>query len=492
MTCGVSGSVIGRVLVMTQALLPRRRRTAATPQQSERVVVPDTDLPVLTFPALIERTRTASLVELVRVKLGFPIEVFERAVRPVIENYADFVQLLPAPVSRYHAHPGGLFAHALEIVLLALDYRRGQILPRGAAPEVIGEQAHRWTYAVFVVALLNDVGRNVAGLRVLVRRGRGEPEPWTPLAGSMRACGAVSYRVESWESAALYDALYTQLPVLLLNRFLPAPVLAWLAADRELMRELLAVLSGDPSARNGAVSGLVLRAATESMSPKRRAGLCSTDRKVTPAAAQPATVTQTTDESALPVEEPVYLEDLGHERQGPLPPMTLDSRPDDKRPADSAFSPSQPSAPVDAITAQASHAVHRFIAWLREGISDGTIRVNEAGALVHGVDEGMLLVSPRIFKEFAKRFGEDGTGHVPTIAVDEADSGKWIQRRLLRAGWHVRVDKGVNIVTYQVIRKGRAVSRLSGVVITNPARFVNPVPPVNSVLARLLPRPGDA
>ena len=137
-------------------------------------------------------------------------------------------------------------------------------------------------------------------------------------------------------------------------------------------------------------------------------------------------------------------------------------------------------------------AASRFIAWLQQGIADGTIRVNESRALVHGVDEGMLLVSPRIFREFAKRFGEDGGGRAPAIAVDDVDTGKWIQRQVLRAGWHLRADKGVNILTYQVMRKGRAVSRLSGVVITNPARFIDPVPPVNPVLARPPAKPADA
>ena len=104
----------------------------------------------------------------------------------------------------------------------------------------------------------------------------------------------------------------------------------------------------------------------------------------------------------------------------------------------------------------------------------------------------MLLVSPRIFREFAKRFGEDASGCAPAIAAHEPDIGKSIQRQLLRAGWHLRADNGVNILTYQVMRGDRAVSKLSGVVIRNPARFVNPVSPVNPVLVRLLAKSGNA
>lgn len=56
------------------------------------------------------------------------------------------------------------------------------------------------------------------------------------------------------------------------------------------------------------------------------------------------------------------------------------------------------------------------MAWLKEGLGDGTLPANRAGALVHFVDEGMLLVSPRIFREFAKRQANDD-GFYPDFAV---------------------------------------------------------------------------
>ena len=88
--------------------------------------------------------------------MGWAREVFEPVVRPVIDGYAAHLQGLPATESLLHAATGARFTHALQVGSRALDFRRGQILPRGAAPEVIGAQAHRWTYAVFVAALLHD------------------------------------------------------------------------------------------------------------------------------------------------------------------------------------------------------------------------------------------------------------------------------------------------------------------------------------------------
>lgn len=103
--------------------------------------------------------------------------MYDAAVRPVIAAFAEFVQLLPASESHHHAEPGGLFTHTMEVANFALDYRRGQILPKGAPPEAIGEQAHRWTYAVFIAALLHDVGKPIADVRVQLRKGLRETEP---------------------------------------------------------------------------------------------------------------------------------------------------------------------------------------------------------------------------------------------------------------------------------------------------------------------------
>jgi hypothetical protein len=446
---GVGRSALRDVLASTGALLLRKRfppRTSHT-QRQEAFVAPDEELSVLGFQAYIERTRTNTVVELLRIKLGFPREVFERAVSPVIAGYAEFVQLPSAPGSQQHGNPDDLFTRALEVASRALDYRRGQILPRGAAPEVIGAQAHRWSYAVFVAALL---------------------------------CGVDKSMLDAHERHA----------VRLLDRFVPPSVLRWLAADPALIRELLAFLSGVNSTQAGAIGELVLRAAAESarrdLLPRDKgdptlqhlappANLRDANAAArattlnTTEATQPDSATLGRDESTDPEEEPEYLEEVDEEHRAPDEKLLT---------SDPAF-------------AQAPDAARRFITWLQQGLSNGTLRVNEAGALVHFVDEGMLLVSPRIFREFAKRFGKDG-GCGPVNAPGEPDLGKSIQRQVLRAGWHLRADKGVNILTYHVMRRNRPASRLSGVVIRNPARFINPVPPNNPLLVRLREEQTDA
>ncbi len=366
------------------------------------------------------RLQDEALVERIRIKMGWAREVFEPVVGPVIEGYAAYLEGLPAesrPQAQSGAPSGARFTHALQVGSRALDFRRGQILPRGAAPEVIGAQAHRWTYAVFVAALLHE---------------------------------------ERHEGLA----------VQLLNRLVPPLVLEWLAADAELMRELVAFLAGADSAPAGAVSELVRRAAGQAPSRDLRPSgrgdsnvqeaapaVNPTGAKADDGCEEFATASTTAvamDEPAHPDEATEYLEDVD------------EGQPD---------------------------AAGRFMDWLQHGLADGTLRVNVAGALVHFVPEGMLLVSPRIFREFVTRFGDDGDSGAR--AAGDPDIGKSIQRQFLRAGWHRRAGQGVNMLSYQVMRGERAVSQLSGVVIANPERFIDPVPAVNPVLVRLPAQAGE-
>ncbi|MHB8916193.1 MAG: conjugal transfer nickase/helicase domain-containing protein, partial [Thiobacillus sp.] len=130
---------------------------------------------------------------------------------------------------------------------------------------------------------------------------------------------------------------------------------------------------------------------------------------------------------------------------------------------------------------QTSLAAQLFIAWVQSGLADGSIVYNEPGAMVHFVEAGMLLVSPRIFREFATLHGESGDGKPTELVGDKIGTG--IQREVIRAGWHLFGPKKVNVLRYQVKRRnGSPGIVLSGMVITNPERFVNPVPPINPML----------
>jgi len=353
-------------------------RAIGSPFVSER--------PVLCAQAIIDRSGAANLIVLLRVRMGFPAESFALAARPLIDGYAEFVQLRPIPGSSRYGGPGGQLQRGLVTALRALDHRRGQILPRNAPPEILGALAHRWTYAVFAAALLRDVGE-----------------------------GQSDDRVRMFE------------------RWVPPIVHAWLAEHPPLMAELRAVLTGSADA-SSAIAELVERAATGT-----RPGVEAT---LLPAQ---------TESIAGAVEASVGTALIAPEADVP------------------EF--------LDGVDAAGAERPRRFMEWVRQGIADGTLPVNMRGALVHGVEDGLLLASPGIFRAFIRR---GGAGQ-----AEPGDAAKRLQREVLRAGWHLRADGGVNVHGYAWKQDGRAAARIHGIVIVAPRRFIDPVPAINPALVRV-------
>ncbi len=342
--------------------------------------------PALTAKEVVERSGVANLVVLVRVRMGFPPETFALAAQPLIERYAEYVQLESVSGSLRYGGPGGRLHRALAIALRALDHRRGQILPRNAPPETLGALAHRWTYAVFAAALLRDVGSE-------------------PSANAAR-------RFEAW---------------------VPGLIQRWLREDVALVAELRAVLSGAVDS-SSAIAELVERAAT--------GALPTIAVSVPPDAPEPpSSAAEATSEPTLATPE----------RSGP------------------EF--------LDGVDDTGSERARRFMAWVKQGVADGTLPVNVRGALVHRVEEGLLLASPGIFRAFVR---QEGSGR-----DEPRDAAKRLQREVLRAGWHLRADGGVNLHGYAWRHDGRQDVCIHGVVILAPGRFVDPLPPVNPALVRV-------
>ena len=276
----------------------------------------------------------------------------------------------------------------------------------------------------------------VTALRALDHR-RGQI---LPRSAPPEILGALTHRwtYAVFAAALLRDAGRVQSDdsVRMFERWVPPIVQAWLAEHPPLMEELRAVLAGSAEA-SSAIAELVARAATGAR-PRIE-----------------ATVPHTQTESvAGAVESSVETPPIAPETDGP------------------EF--------LDGVDAADAGRPRRFMEWVRQGIADGTLPVNVRGALVHGVEDGLLLASPGIFRAFIRR---DGAGQ-----AEPGDAAKRLQREVLRAGWHLRADGGVNLHGYAWKQDGRAAVRIHGVVILAPQRFVDPVPPINLALVRV----GDA
>jgi integrating conjugative element relaxase (TIGR03760 family) len=205
--------------------------------------------------ALIATLKAEALLAGIRNHSHASADNFIRYYSLVIDRFLEFAQLLPASESHHHAQPGGMALHTLETVQHALQRRQGMMLPPGSPTEVQQRQQHRWTYAVFVAALLHDVGKAAHDLRVTYDSPTHAGAAWNPLTGSLLELRAITYRVDFAHGGGRDYAAHRRFPLALLPKFVPPPVLSWLADDGALLPELADYLCGER--RDGKLAELV-------------------------------------------------------------------------------------------------------------------------------------------------------------------------------------------------------------------------------------------
>lgn len=132
---------------------------------------------------------------------------------------------------------------------------------------------------------------------------------------------------------------------------------------------------------------------------------------------------------------------------------------DDDAPPDPKAEDSQPvPAALDKEALSESVPVENlaksFCTWLTTGVKTGTLEINNAKAMVHTVPEGLLIVSPRIFRVFAQSIGVDY---------------KKVQSKFQRLKINKKTEKGQNIWTYD-IKGDRKSSTVKGMIIMNPEK----------------------
>lgn len=109
-----------------------------------------------------------------------------------------------------------------------------------------------------------------------------------------------------------------------------------------------------------------------------------------------------------------------------------------------------------------------FWHWLKQGINDHSIIINDTKAPVHTVGGTYFLVSPSIFKRFC--------------STQLRDEGQWklVQKRFQKLGLHVRVqDQNIHRVSVEGPNK---TNQLMGYLLQEPTEISKKIPPDNRVL----------
>ena len=130
-----------------------------------------------------------------------------------------------------------------------------------------------------------------------------------------------------------------------------------------------------------------------------------------------------------------------------------------------------PTLPVTTITEAPAFTKpmdlgQAFLAWLKQGLLNGELPINTVHSRVHRVREGVLLVSPGIFRDYG-------------IAVQAPWAS--IQKRFQKLRLHRKTPEGFNIWNYTVVGERRT-RELKGILVDDAEKALGPdltLPPPN-------------
>ncbi|PMV17585.1 MULTISPECIES: MobH family relaxase [unclassified Pseudomonas] len=109
----------------------------------------------------------------------------------------------------------------------------------------------------------------------------------------------------------------------------------------------------------------------------------------------------------------------------------------------------------------------QFMNWLSQGIRSRTLRINDAKALVHNVDNTLFLITPGLFQRYAQEHP-----HLAHLAKQEKlPDWEWAQKHFEQLKQHRKQSNGLNIWTCKV-QGGRRVSQLHGYLLLNPGELL--------------------
>ena len=191
-------------------------------------------LPVWPASKLLVGIRQQAVLMEIQQLSGFSEAHFKALYRPVIDRYAEFVQVLP---DQPQAALGGLLNLGLSRGLLALR-------------QFVAEASHKWNadplinYAIFTAALFFDVAKAISQQRIVICDSEGKyRQDWYCYLGSMLDQGYEFYKMYSYD-LSVYQALNHEAAALLARQMMPQEGFVWLSSDLELFIDWLDALRG--------------------------------------------------------------------------------------------------------------------------------------------------------------------------------------------------------------------------------------------------------
>ena len=418
------------------------------------------------------------LVDTIRQYFGVPETVWVSTHEQLLNNYAQRVQLLPANEDDHHTEPGGLLRHSLETANHAIKIRRGYMLPNGASSERISEQQEIWNFAVLCAALLHDIGKSITQATISLRNHEGNESRWSLVYGDIPL--DASYRLQFRRQPP--DQYHQTIPLLIAGQIIPLSALQWLTHYPEVFSVWRLTLSGQYD--EAGVFGEIIRKIShdaQKITPSQKEK-CKSKNQEQRNSSPPSS----SSESETPQIDLQYIV---------LPPgmeqvriHSHESETNEQRNQSESGGGSQPIIQPSAFQPNnrgqsKKEVAQQFVQWLRQQIIDGKIGINAPNAQLQRVAEGLLLVSPAIFKRYLR--------DEEHIELNNHEL-KMLQSGFLSLGIHKPLAHKQTVWTYRYQGK-KSDSMLHGMLIPDPLTVLklDELPEVNPFMSAEMPKAGN-
>ncbi len=209
-------------------------------------------LPVMGAEELIHFTGQQNRIMSIKRIVKIDNERFQILYLDVIYNFAELVQLMPASQAHHHAVPGGLFIHTLEVIEHAMRLRQQYKLPAFAEPEVQERERHAWTYAIFVAAILHDIGKRVSMCSFLCKEKAYSAYEAKPLSQTTNK----NYKLVFHKTK--YHELHEKIGLSLIDIIPPAGKI-FIFSNLRIVKEMMAYIHGDKF-NHGMIGEIIIKA----------------------------------------------------------------------------------------------------------------------------------------------------------------------------------------------------------------------------------------
>lgn len=325
-----------------------RRPGKNAPIETQRVY------PVLSADQLLTQRGRRKVIDQIRISCGAPTEHYNALYQQLIENFAEFIQSLPMP----NNHRIRRLDRQLHLASLALSLREPYVMAGEILNRTTDKEKALWNYVIFSGMLLARLGEIQTLYSVAICDERGMYlSHWEPFMGTMNAQGS-HYKIR--DISAGKSQMDSQLNALIARQLMPEDGYRWIANNPEALEQWLLAL--DSTGEREPIT-LVARVIVELES------FLSKQNRL--------------QEEALLESFEQYLEEL-------LEELNFDE--DELAELENTES----TEPEETLVGE------RFYQWLRNGIQDKTVTVNQQNSAVFMTQQGALLLHPEVFNRFLK------------------------------------------------------------------------------------------